>query len=34
MHPWYSPWHETIITDALANIGADPRFSLGRLARH
>ena len=21
MHPWYSPWHETIITDALATIG-------------
>ena len=24
MHPWYSPWHETIITDALATIGLDP----------
>jgi hypothetical protein len=24
MHPWYSPWHETIITDSLSNIGADP----------
>ena len=24
MHPWYSPWHETIITDALATIGVDP----------
>ncbi len=24
MHPWYSPWHETIVTDALARIGADP----------
>jgi hypothetical protein len=23
-HPWYSPWHETIITDALAGIGVDP----------
>jgi hypothetical protein len=23
-HPWYSPWHETIITDALATIGVDP----------
>ena len=23
-HPWYSPWHETIITDALASIGVDP----------
>jgi hypothetical protein len=24
MHPWYSPWHETIITDALATLGVDP----------
>ncbi|MGB8166820.1 MAG: hypothetical protein WCF18_04970, partial [Chthoniobacteraceae bacterium] len=24
MHPWYSPWHETIITDALAQIGVNP----------
>lgn len=24
MHPWYSPWHTTIITDALASIGANP----------
>jgi hypothetical protein len=24
MHPWYSPWHETIITDALATMGVDP----------
>jgi hypothetical protein len=24
MHPWYSPWHETITTDALATIGVDP----------
>ena len=24
MHPWYSPWHETITTDALAAIGVDP----------
>jgi len=23
-HPWYSPWHETIVVDALANIGVDP----------
>jgi hypothetical protein len=23
-HPWYSPWHETIIADALATIGVDP----------
>jgi hypothetical protein len=24
MHPWYSPWHATITTDALATIGVDP----------
>lgn len=24
MHPWFSPWHETITTDALARIGANP----------
>jgi hypothetical protein len=24
MHPWYSPWHETIVTDALGTIGVDP----------
>jgi len=24
MHPWFSPWHETIITDALARIGVNP----------
>jgi len=24
MHPWYSPWHETIVTDALDAIGLDP----------
>lgn len=23
-HPWYSPWHETIITEALAGIGVSP----------
>jgi hypothetical protein len=23
-HPWYSPWHETIVVDALATIGVDP----------
>jgi hypothetical protein len=28
MHPWYSPWHETIITDALASIGVDPTHFL------
>lgn len=24
LHPWYSPWHETIITESLAAIGIDP----------
>jgi hypothetical protein len=24
MHPWFSPWHETIITNALASIGVNP----------
>lgn len=28
MHPWYSPWHETIMTDALATIGLDPTLFL------
>ncbi len=30
MHPWYSPWHETIITDALATIGVDPTAFLAQ----
>jgi hypothetical protein len=33
MHPWYSPWHETIVTDALANIGVDPTQFLQRACR-
>jgi len=33
MHPWYSPWHETIITDALATIGVDPTRFLERACR-
>lgn len=33
MHPWYSPWHETIITDALATIGLDPTAFLERACR-
>jgi hypothetical protein len=33
MHPWYSPWHETIITDALATIGRDPSRFLERACR-
>jgi hypothetical protein len=24
MHPWFSPWHETIITDALSTMGVNP----------
>src|SRR5213596_1748486 len=24
MHPWYSPWTETILVDALSTIGVDP----------
>lgn len=27
-HPWYSPWHETFICDALATIGVDPTHFL------
>ena len=33
MHPWYSPWHETITTDALATIGVDPTQFLERACR-
>jgi hypothetical protein len=33
MHPWYSPWHETIITDALATIGVDPTQFLAAATR-
>jgi hypothetical protein len=33
MHPWYSPWHETIVTDALASIGVDPTAFLERACR-
>jgi hypothetical protein len=24
MHPWYSPWHETVTVEALASIGVNP----------
>jgi len=27
-HPWYSPWQETILTDALATVGIDPNAFL------
>ena len=33
MHPWYSAWHETIITDALATIGVDPTQYLEKACR-
>ncbi|HWM23736.1 MAG TPA: hypothetical protein VNP98_02855 [Chthoniobacterales bacterium] len=33
MHPWYSPWHETIIIDALATIDLDPTVFLERACR-
>ena len=33
MHPWYSPWHETIIADALATIGVDPTQYLEKACR-
>ena len=33
MHPWYSPWHETIVVDALATIGRDPSQFLERACR-
>ncbi len=28
LHPWFSPWHETITTDALATIGVNPNAFL------
>ena len=33
MHPWFSPWHETIVTDALATIGLDPTLFLQAATR-
>ena len=30
MHPWYSPWTETIMIDALSNCGVDPTAFLGQ----
>jgi hypothetical protein len=33
MHPWYSPWHETIVTDALGTIGVDPTRFLDAACR-
>jgi hypothetical protein len=33
MHPWYSPWHATIITDALSTIGVDPSAYLREACR-
>jgi hypothetical protein len=33
MHPWYSPWHETVTTDALARIGVNPSAFLTSAVR-
>ncbi len=33
MHPWFSPWHETITTDALARIGVNPTSFLDDACR-
>ncbi|EDY16597.1 conserved hypothetical protein [Chthoniobacter flavus Ellin428] len=33
MHPWFSPWHETIITDALSRIGVNPSSFLTTAVR-
>lgn len=33
MHPWFSPWHETITTDALATVGANPDAFLRQAVR-
>ena len=33
MHPWFSPWVETITTDALANIGVNPSAFLSDAVR-
>jgi hypothetical protein len=33
MHPWYSPWHETIITEALATVGRNPTAFLDKACR-
>src|SRR5438477_4727633 len=30
MHPWYSPWTETIMIDALSTCGVDPTAFLGQ----
>lgn len=30
MHPWYSPWDETIVVDALQSTGLDPSSFLTR----
>jgi hypothetical protein len=33
LHPWFSPWHETIITEALASIGVNPAAYLTNAVR-
>lgn len=33
MHPWYSPWQETILTDALASVGVEPNAFLAQACK-
>lgn len=33
MHPWFSPWHETITVDSLRHIGANPNPFLGNACK-
>lgn len=33
MHPWYSPWTETIMIDAFSTIGVDPTAFLAQASR-
>jgi hypothetical protein len=33
MHPWYSPWTETILVDALSTIGVDPTAFLAEACK-
>ncbi len=33
LHPWYSPWHETVIVHSLDTIGVDPTAFLAQACR-
>jgi hypothetical protein len=33
MHPWYPPWHSTIITDSLARIAVNPTVFLSNACK-